>query len=564
MLNRKRTTTVATRLSEKELHIRSLVLAILVAISVVVLLAISLASVADAQAGETVTGRIVILLQADGDMEFGFQPSEGYRILPETNILPSGVEANIWKRSSPVLYRNVDIGRIYAQRLDNGRTEFMFQQIDGERILPSLRVYPHRQSQWSREHIGQWVHTTSITLTVARALGDDDLRQTINRAAQKNAVVARLFRLEKDRVDDLTKHDYNDFGCPLSGERLTTEAGLSLLDCDDWLKAEWWTEYQQYGSAWQWRTKIDPLTGQLVWRSPQSGYLGGHSGWDVRMRTTNNDWFYALTAGVVTKGKEERSSVGLIGIYDGESHTTLYLHSSDLHTFIQNGAIVEPGDCLGREGDIGSKGAYHVHVELKRGWAQSGSGGARWLSGATSRGEDPVNYLYDWVSRTTARQPICTDIANIAPPPIGKVKSGDRISLQGSNDQYLVWMRNGKWYKRLLINPTVLQSYRDDWPNSKHLLVNDEAQFNAIPTSTLVRSYHGNNSQRIYHLTSDPHKNTGTRYWLDVSGSEFNSAGLDWDSVFPVNAIEFETTNYELGPSLDVRYLRYIRWQQGG
>ena len=105
-----------------------------------------------------VEGRIVARLLDDGRIEFGFQPVGGERILPSSRYFP--VESvGRWLVSSPVEHSGETLGRITAQRLEDGRVEFGFIPAGGERLLPSSRYFPANAS------VDRWLRSSVIELT---------------------------------------------------------------------------------------------------------------------------------------------------------------------------------------------------------------------------------------------------------------------------------------------------------------------------------------------------------------------------------------------------------------
>ena len=125
--------------------------------------ALDLSSVA-AQSDEQ-TGRIVAQRLADGRTEFGWQPAGGERVLPRARYFPAEVGHQRWLNSSPVEVGGAEIGRINARRLSDGRIEFAFTPTDGERILPSSRYFP------VDARVGRWLRSTEITISAAPAAG---------------------------------------------------------------------------------------------------------------------------------------------------------------------------------------------------------------------------------------------------------------------------------------------------------------------------------------------------------------------------------------------------------
>ena len=108
--------------------------------------------------GET-AGRIVARRLADGRTEFGWQPTGGERILPSSRYFPAAPGHNRWLRSSPVEVGGVELGRINARQLSDGRIEFAFTPTGGERILPPQRNFPTSAT------VGRWLRSTEITFS---------------------------------------------------------------------------------------------------------------------------------------------------------------------------------------------------------------------------------------------------------------------------------------------------------------------------------------------------------------------------------------------------------------
>ena len=119
-------------------------------------------SVAQAQNDEQ-TGRIVAQRLADGRTEFGWQPAGGARVLPSARYFPADAQVDHWLRSSPVEVSGAEIGRINARLRDDGRIEFAFTPTDGERIAPSARYFP------ANARVGRWLRSTEIAIGAVRA-----------------------------------------------------------------------------------------------------------------------------------------------------------------------------------------------------------------------------------------------------------------------------------------------------------------------------------------------------------------------------------------------------------
>ena len=119
-------------------------------------------SVAQAQNDEQ-TGRIVAQRLADGRTEFGWQPAGGARVLPRARYFPPDADVDRWLNSSPVEVEGEAIGRINARLRSDGRIEFGFTPTDGERIEPSARYFP------VDARVGRWLRSTEIAMSAAPA-----------------------------------------------------------------------------------------------------------------------------------------------------------------------------------------------------------------------------------------------------------------------------------------------------------------------------------------------------------------------------------------------------------
>ena len=140
---------------------RIVALAVLAAAIIAGAVALDLASAA-AQSDEQ-TGRIVAQRLADGRTEFGWQPAGAERVLPRARYFPPDAQVDRWLRSSPVEVGDAEIGRINARLRSDGRIEFAFTPTDGERILPPSRYFP------VDARVGRWLRSTEITISAAPA-----------------------------------------------------------------------------------------------------------------------------------------------------------------------------------------------------------------------------------------------------------------------------------------------------------------------------------------------------------------------------------------------------------
>ena len=109
------------------------------------------------EAIEAERGRIVARRTSGGRTEFGWLPAGAEeRVLPSGRYFPANAEVGRWLRSTPVVVNGVDIGRISARRLADGRIEFGFTPTGGERILPSIRYFPAGAA------VDRWLRSSEI------------------------------------------------------------------------------------------------------------------------------------------------------------------------------------------------------------------------------------------------------------------------------------------------------------------------------------------------------------------------------------------------------------------
>ena len=140
----------------------TIALAVLAAAIIAAAVALDLSSVA-AQSEDDQTGRILAQRLADGRTEFGWQPAGGARVLPRARYFPTDTQVDRWLNSSPVEVEGEAIGRINARLRSDGRIEFAFTPTDGERIEPPARYFPVDAP------VGRWLRSTEITISAAPA-----------------------------------------------------------------------------------------------------------------------------------------------------------------------------------------------------------------------------------------------------------------------------------------------------------------------------------------------------------------------------------------------------------
>lgn len=111
------------------------------------------------------------------------------------------------------------------------------------------------------------------------------------------------------------------------------------------------------------------------------------------------------------------------------------------------------------------------------------------------------------------------------------IPEGAVIKTANNPDVYIVKYKNGKQYKRLVLNPKVFESYGHlKWED---ILTVDQAMINLFVTSDLVRV---DGQVDIYQLI--PNGDIGSKHYL-VSNN------FDLDSVYTINSVDFD--NYTTG-----------------
>lgn len=503
---------------------------------------------AEAQSGSvemTVTGEIAARLHSNGQIEFAFQPRNGERILPEKRFFPAAQEAIGWRWSTPVVLSGINIGRIEARRLANLKTEFTFVPHGGERIFPEpLRYFRNRASSWALNRVDRWLRSSEITFSVVVPNESVDDRGIVTRAEQKNAIVAKLFRLDLNHVDARTNHDLNDWGCPFTGPTYGGNAGCGATSL--------------YGD-----NNVDPPPPSWT------AYEGGHSGWDVSHRTDRDAPFFSLTNGtVIAAGHGWRCHD--IAVFDG-TNTIVYLHAS--HIDVNDGDRVFAGETrLGLQGDACSEPDEdeppndHLHIEVIPGKAQIRSGetlriyarGAGLKPGSLKPcGEisaDPLPYLYWWVAGGGAPRPNVQVASCISAPTNGqRISHDDLIRGRSSPEVYVVKIENGKQFKRHVVAHGLYAAV-SEWDEQDVQTVS-AASVNAIRESPLVRlpaaatRIHGGDANRIYFVEETGEDAIVLRHIPDPAA--FERAGCDWDGVFAMSMGEYSYWREHVGDALN-------------
>lgn len=118
---------------------------------------------------------------------------------------------------------------------------------------------------------------------------------------------------------------------------------------------------------------------------------------------------------------------------------------------------------------------------------------------------------------------------------------GALLRVSGDVDIYIVKLVGNKKFKRLILNPQVFDSYSHlRWED---VITVNKATIDSYVVSNLVQEIY---DTKVYKLI--PNGDIGTKQWLNISASAFESKGFDWDSIYTVNKIDIN--NYITGPSI--------------
>lgn len=119
------------------------------------------------------------------------------------------------------------------------------------------------------------------------------------------------------------------------------------------------------------------------------------------------------------------------------------------------------------------------------------------------------------------------------------IADGDLVTTADSFDIYIVKLVGAKKFTRLILNPDIFNSYGHlKWENVKTV---SQSTISAYTLSELVIEVNADGSiadPKVYRVRSDANSDVGERRWLNISASEFESLGYDWDSLYHVNHTE--------------------------
>jgi len=131
-----------------------------------------------------------------------------------------------------------------------------------------------------------------------------------------------------------------------------------------------------------------------------------------------------------------------------------------------------------------------------------------------------------------------------------QIVDGALISEHNHHDIYIVKNINGKYFKRLILNPTIFTSYGHlRWED---VISVSQATLNQYTTSDLVQEVKPDGTivnGRIYKLY--PQGDTGVKRWLNITQAEFDTH-FDRDSIYKINHTEADEGFYITGAPLTI------------
>ena len=119
---------------------------------------------------------------------------------------------------------------------------------------------------------------------------------------------------------------------------------------------------------------------------------------------------------------------------------------------------------------------------------------------------------------------------------------------------YIVKIEGDKRYKRLILNPRILDSYGHlNWNN---IVTVSESTLSRYKTSQFIQTQ---GSEKVYELRASKNSDTGVKHWVNLTKDQFLQAGFDPDSIFTINRIEGSAAFYALGSPRTTAYYPKLR-----
>jgi len=137
-----------------------------------------------------------------------------------------------------------------------------------------------------------------------------------------------------------------------------------------------------------------------------------------------------------------------------------------------------------------------------------------------------------WVSGIGMLAPIAANAV------VGSVPEGALIRVANTLDVYIAKYVGAKAFKRLILSPSVFNSYQHlSWNN---IMTVSQATMDQFTISTLVRAV---GDPKVYNLAPVANSDSGGKHWVNMAAEQFGNCKLtntlfDWDSVYTINTVD--------------------------
>lgn len=230
--------------------------------------------------------------------------------------------------------------------------------------------------------------------------------------------------------------------------------------------------------------------------------------------------------------------------------TFIYYHLDRFGEGVVSGLVLKQGSLIGYVGNTGnaSGGAAHLHFEIHNSSGVPIDPFPRltgefslqekisYLSTILTQTSDSValskflvtNFRSTFISALAAKIVLSLPIIDA----LASISEGALIRAIGDIDVYIVKYINGKKFKRLILSPTVFNSYKDlRW---KDVMDVTPEIVNTFTTSDLVRAT-AVGDPKVYKLY--PSGDTGEKRWIKTQEA-FIRLGYDWDAIYTINVTD--------------------------
>ena len=380
----------------------------------------------DVQVDGVVVGRVSVRRLVDGRTEFAFLTAQGERLLPTRRILRSDAAANRWFTSSPFTvvvtsqscpatdlrvigtdrpgvfrqgeWRDDDCRSDRQQTSGSPSDAYTFDVSEGSPVTVTLTTA-------SGDDAWVWLLDSNGNNLVNQDTGQPASARDVPGGVEVTAgrLPAGTYALEVTTTTD-ARGDYQlrmAVEEPFAAAVHDPCSSVNTSDWEDNVISPFWSDNPIVHDAKALLVKVlfqiplgqDPVHCTIAdyndFGEPAPIYIKGHAGWDVQTVNvaaagTADVPFYSLTDGEVVyvdsvadpdpeRKRQGRKPLGAIGVYhnvEDFDFTVYYFHAR--HVYVREGQRVSVDQRLGIQGDTGSPGKEHVHIEVHRGRNHNG------------------------------------------------------------------------------------------------------------------------------------------------------------------------------------------------